>query len=365
LLYLTKHGKQDIHQLLLLLYCKPQRKGGGYSHIENKILYYTKAPLLWGFFILIMSSTTTSSSASFKDRLYTLGSQIGHTPLRSFPNIFRKENVLLFAKQEWMQLSGSVKARAAYAIFCDAIEKNQLHPGKILLDATSGNTGIAYARIGKILGIPVTLCLPENASAERKDILRSLGVELILTSRFEGTDGAQKVARSLADRFPEKYFYADQYKNQNNWKAHYNGTGLEILHELPGLTHFVTGLGTTGSFIGTGRRLKEKNENIRIISLQPDNPLHGLEGWKHLETAVVPKIYDPFLADENLEISTEEAYQMIREVKEKEGLLLSPSSAANLVGAIRIASRIENGIIVTLLPDNGDKYGELNKKLFS
>ena len=293
------------------------------------------------------------------------GSQIGNTPLRSFPNIFRKEHVLLFAKQEWEQLSGSVKARAAYAIFRDAIEKNLLHPGKILLDATSGNTGIAYARIGRILGIPVTLCLPENASAERKEILRSLGVELILTSRFEGTDGAQEIARGLADESPERYFYADQYKNENNWKAHYEGTAPEILNALPGVTHFITGLGTTGSFVGTGRRLKEKDPSIRIISLQPDNALHGLEGWKHLDTATVPKIYDSTLADENLEISTEDAYQMMRLVKEKEGLVLSPSSAANLFGAIRLASQLDHGVIVTLLPDNGDKYGELTKKIFS
>jgi cysteine synthase B len=312
-----------------------------------------------------MSQIVTIPSPVLKARLYALGSQIGNTPLRSFPNIFRKEQVLLFAKQEWEQLSGSVKARAAYAIFRDAIEKNLLHSGKALLDATSGNTGIAYARIGRILGIPVTLCLPENASAERKEILRSLGVELILTSRFEGTDGAQEVARSLAEQSPERYFYADQYKNENNWKAHYEGTGKEILKDLPGITHFVTGLGTTGSLVGTGRRLKEKDPSIRIISLQPDNPLHGLEGWKHLETAVVPKIYDAGVADENLEISTEDAYRMMRTVKEKEGLLLSPSSAANLVGAIRVASELDHGVVVTLLPDNGDKYGELNKKLFA
>ena len=312
-----------------------------------------------------MSNIITSPSPILKARLYALGSQIGNTPLRSFPNIFRKEHVLLFAKQEWEQLSGSVKARAAYAIFRDAIEKNLLHPGKILLDATSGNTGIAYARIGRILGIPVTLCLPENASAERKDILRSLGVDLILTSRFEGTDGAQELARSLAEQSPDRYFYADQYKNENNWKAHYEGTGQEILKAVPGITHFITGLGTTGSFVGTGRRLKEKDPSIRIISLQPDSALHGLEGWKHLETAVVPKIYDSGLADENHEISTEDAYRMMRTVKEKEGLVLSPSSAANLFGAIRVASQLDHGVVVTLLPDNGDKYGELNQKIFS
>ena len=188
---------------------------------------------------------------------------------------------------------------------------------------------------------------------------------LILTSRFEGTDGAQEVARSLAEKSPDLYFYADQYKNENNWKAHFEGTAVEILKELPHITHFVTGLGTTGSFVGTGRRLKKENPKIRLISLEPDNPLHGLEGWKHLETALVPGIYDASIADENLEISTEEAYEMIVKVKEKEGLLLSPSSAANLVGAIRVASGLERGIVVTLLPDNGDKYGELNKKLFN
>ena len=312
-----------------------------------------------------MPNTTSFASPGLKEKLNALRLQIGHTPLLTFPEIFRKENVLIYAKQEWEQLSGSVKARAAYAIFRDAIEKKQLHPGKILLDATSGNTGIAYARIGKILGIRVLLCLPENASAERKEILRSLGADLILTSRFEGTDGAQEIARSMAQKSPGLYFYADQYKNENNWKAHYDGTAVEILKDIPGITHFVTGLGTTGSFVGTGRRLKKENAAIRLISLEPDNPLHGLEGWKHLETAIVPGIYDPGVADENLEISTEEAYEMIIQVKEKKGLMLSPSSAANLVGAIRVASAIEKGVIVTLLPDNGDKYGEVIKKLFS
>jgi cysteine synthase B len=311
-----------------------------------------------------MYDTISPGLRVMEEKLVAIRSQIGNTPLVSFPNIFRKENVTIYAKKEWKQLSGSVKARAAFAIFSDAIEKKQLYHGKILLDATSGNTGIAYARIGKILGIPVSLCLPENASSERKAILRKLGVELILTSRFEGTDGAQEIARSLAEKSPELYFYADQYKNENNWKAHFDGTAVEILNEVPLITHFVTGLGTTGSFVGTGRRLRKENPGIRLVSLEPDNPLHGLEGWKHLETAVIPGIYDTSIADENLEISTEEAYEMIVKVKEKEGLLLSPSSAANLVGAIRVASKLEKGIVVTLLPDNGDKYGEVNKKIF-
>jgi cysteine synthase B len=311
-----------------------------------------------------MSNLSAIARPGIPEKLAVLQSQVGNTPLYELRRLFRKKNVSLFAKQEWMQLSGSVKARAAYAIFRDALLTGQLGPGKILLDATSGNTGIAYAHIGKALGIPVTLCLPENASAERKEILRSLGVELILTSRFEGTDGAQEVALALAEEKPGLYFYADQYKNANNWKAHYNGTGPEIIRELPGITHFVAGLGTTGTFIGTGRRLKKYNPAVQIISLQPDNPLHGLEGWKHMETAVVPEIYDPLLADENLEIATEEAWQLIREAKEKEGLELSPSSAANLVGAIRVASRLEGGTVVTVLPDNGDKYGDVLKKIF-
>ncbi len=304
------------------------------------------------------------ASPGLKDRLKELSAQIGHTAMIRFPNIFQKDQVEVYAKKEWEQLSGSVKARAAYFIFRDAIEKEQLHKGKILLDATSGNTGIAYAHIGKMLGIGVTLCLPENASLERKEILRSLGAELILTSRFEGTDGAQEVALGMANASPDNYFYADQYKNDNNWKAHYEGTAMEILTDLPEVTHFVTGLGTTGSFIGTGRRLRKEKKSVRLISLEPDSALHGMEGWKHMETAVVPEIYDPFVADENLEISTEEAYQMIRDVKDKEGLLLSPSSAANLVGAFRVAGQLEKAVIVTLLPDNADKYSEVIKKLF-
>ena len=192
-------------------------------------------------------------------------------------------------KQEWMQLSGSVKCRPAYRIFLDAIEKGELTEDKTLLDATSGNTGIAYAAIGSALGIKVALCLPENASKERKQILASLGAEIIYTSKYEGTDGAQDVAKGLAQRKPDKYFYADQYKNDNNWKAHYHTTAVEIFNDIPHLTHFVTGLGTTGTFVGTGRRLKEFNPEIQLISFQPDSAMHGLEGWKHLETAIVPR----------------------------------------------------------------------------
>jgi cysteine synthase B len=321
-----------------------------------------------GFFYLkpfSMSTmlSTTSIDEQLLQQVQLLGSQIGRTPLHRITRLFNKPGVTIYAKKEWAQLSGSVKARAGYAIFKAAIENGSLTKQQALLDATSGNTGIAYAAIGRQLGIPVTLCLPENASPERKDILDSLGAEIIYTSRFEGTDGAQQVAKALADEYPHKYFYADQYKNDNNWKAHYHTTALEIFEALSGITHFVAGLGTTGTFTGTVRRLKALNPRIHCTSLQPDHPLHGLEGWKHMETAIVPGIYDNTLADDNAEVGTEEAWEMIKAAYHYEHLLLSPSSAANLVGALRVAEKLDQGIVVTILPDNADKYKDLIKKL--
>lgn len=292
-----------------------------------------------------------------------LSSKIGHTPLYRISKLFVKPHVSIYAKQEWKQLSGSVKARAGFNIFKSAIEKGQLTREITLLDATSGNTGIAYAAVGNNLHIPVTLCLPENASRERKEILESLGARIIYTSRFEGTDGAQAAAKELALAQPDKYFYADQYKNDNNWKAHYHTTALEIIETLPDVTHFVAGLGTSGTFVGTGRRLKELNPAIHLTSLQPDNPLHGMEGWKHMETAVVPTIYDTTVADETSEVSTEEAYEIIKAAWKYENLLLSPSAAANLAGAIRVAEKLESGNVVTVFPDNADKYSEVINKL--
>ena len=305
----------------------------------------------------------TYSLTGLVDKARSIEKKVGHTPLHRISKLFSSKNVHLYAKKEWMQLSGSVKARAGYNIIRKAIESGELSERKVLLDATSGNTGIAYATIGKILGIPVTLCLPENASKERKQILEQLGVNLIFTSRFEGTDGAQQTAKELVARNPALYFYADQYKNDNNWKAHYYTTAPEIIEAIPAVTHFVTGLGTTGTFVGTGRRLKKFNSSIQLISLQPDSALHGLEGWKHLETAVVPAIFDDAVADQNMEISTEEAYEVMRAAYKHEGLLLSPSSAANLAGAMRVAQRLEEGTIVTMLPDNGDKYSEVIHKI--
>lgn len=310
-----------------------------------------------------MSTVEEARGNNLLNKVKIIGSNIGNTPLYQVKNIYKKKGVEIFAKKEWMQLSGSVKARAAYNIIFSAIENGELTQNKILLDATSGNTGIAYATIAQKIGIRFELCLPENASPERKKILQSLGAKIIYTSKFEGTDGAQNVAAELSQKYPDKYFYANQYKNDNNWKAHYNGTAVEIFEALPGITHFTAGLGTTGTFIGTSRRLKELKPAIELVSLQPNTPMHGLEGWKHLQTAVVPAIYDDTLATRNMEIDTAEAYAMIKRVCEEEKLLLSPSSAANLIGAIKIAEQIEHGIIVTVFPDNADKYQDIIKKI--
>lgn len=297
-------------------------------------------------------------------KIKQLSSRVGNTPIHEVKKVFSKKEVKIFAKKEWEQLSGSVKARAAFNIIRAAVESGELYEGKILLDATSGNTGIAYAAIGKELGLKVALCLPENASPERKSILKFFGADIIFTSKFEGTDGAQQVAAELAAAHPDRYFYADQYKNDHNWQAHYKGTAMEIFGAIPDLTYFVAGLGTTGTFTGTGRRLKELNPQIQLVALQPDSALHGLEGWKHLETAVVPAIYDPSLADAFLEIDTAEAYEMMKAAQRHEDLRLSPSSAANLVGAIKVAEKLEQGTVVTIFPDNADKYGDIVKRLF-
>lgn len=297
-------------------------------------------------------------------RILEIGKMIGNTPMHKVSQaLYDNPGVTIYAKKEWLQPGGSVKARAAYFIIKNAIENHELDEKSILLDATSGNTGIAYAAIAKELGIQVSLCLPENASLERKEILKSLGVDIIFTSPLEGTDGSQQVAKDLVSKHPGKYFYADQYKNDNNWKAHYYTTAPEIVQQVPQITHFVAGMGTTGTFIGTGRRLRELKPEVKLVAFQPDSALHGLEGWKHLETAVVPTIYDPAVADEVIELKTEEAYEMLKKVYETEGMLLSPSSAANIAGAIKVAALLKAGTIVTILPDNADKYSEVINKL--
>ncbi len=312
-----------------------------------------------------MTATRNIHLLPLRARLKRLQPLIGNTPLVEIRNVWQKPGVRLFAKLEWQQFGGSVKTRPAFQIIRSAIEQGRLGRGKRLLDATSGNTGIAYAAIGAALGIPVTLCLPENASRARVRILRSLGAELILTSKLEGTDGAQQRARSLAEEQPERYFYADQYANPNNWRAHQSGTAQEIWQQTQGrITHFVAGLGTTGTFTGTTRGLKALAPHVQCIALQPNNPMHGLEGWKHLETAIVPKIFDGTLPDEVLEVDTLEAYDMVRRVAAREGLLVSPSAAANLLGAIEVARRLDNGVVVTTFADNAEKYEEVLEEIF-
>lgn len=299
------------------------------------------------------------------DSAIKLGRQIGNTPLFEISHLSPKKSVRILAKVEWMQFGGSVKARPAYNIIKQAIVNGQLGNGKTLLDASSGNTAIAYASIGAQLGIPVTICLPENASWERKMLLKGLGVEIVYTSKFGSTDEAQEKAKEMAERQPDEYFLADQYGNDNNWRAHYDNTSKEIWDAIGDeLTHFITGLGTTGSFTGISRGLKEVNKDIQTIALQPDGALHGLEGWKDMETAIVPTIYDPSLADDFKNIDTFDAYEMLKQAAQKEGLMLSPSSAANLKGAIDLAEEIDQGVIVTLFPDNAEKYSEIIKSLF-
>jgi len=290
---------------------------------------------------------------------------IGKTPLFPIRNIYYKPGIQIFAKLEWQQFGGSIKTRPAFNIIKEAVFSGELHRDKILLDATSGNTGIAYASIGAALGIRVTLYLPKNASEERKTILKSLGAEIIYTSPFGGTDEAQQAAKELYERNREKYFYANQYANAHNWHAHYDGTGEEIFRETFGtVTHFSAGLGTTGTFTGVGKRLRSFSRKIQLIGLQPETVLHGLEGWKHLETAIVPRFYDNKLANEIITVPTQNAYDLIKETASAEGMLLSPSSAANLAGAIKVAEDIERGVIVTVFPDNGDKYGDIHKQIF-
>lgn len=286
--------------------------------------------------------------------------QIGNTPLLRLRRITRDlpAGVEIYVKAEHMNPGGSVKDRPALAMILDGERRGLLTPERTILDATSGNTGIAYAMIGAARGYRVALCLPRNASPERKRMLRVYGAQLIETDPREGTDGAQRHARALYEREPEKYFYPDQYNNPANWRAHYESTGVEIWQQTEGrITHFLAGLGTSGTFVGTTRRLKEFNPAIRCISMQPDSPLHGLEGMKHMPTAIVPGIYDPHLADENVEVSTEDAQRMARRLAREEGLFVGISSGANVFAALRLAHKLPRGsVVVTILCDGGERY---------
>ena len=283
---------------------------------------------------------------------------IGNTPLVRLSRFEAGlRDVELYAKVEGRNPGGSVKDRPAARILLEGEQSGALRPGKIILDATSGNTGIAYAMIGASKGYPVRLCIPENVTPERKRILRAYGAELVLTNPLEGSDGAIRKARALYEADPERYFYADQYNNGANWRSHYDTTAPEIIEQTDGrLTHFVAGLGTSGTFVGVGRRLRTFNPSIRLVSVQPDSPLHGLEGLKHMESAIVPGIYDPELADEDVRVSTEDAYEITRQLAVQEGLLVGISSGANLAGALRVARATADAVVVVIFCDGGEKY---------
>jgi len=305
----------------------------------------------------VVAGKSRQSAAPLGARLLD---RIGNTPLVRLERLAAGlGGVQILGKAEWTNPGGSVKDRTAASIVLDALKHDRLCPGMRLLDATSGNTGIAYAMLGAALAFPVTLCMPSNVSPERKRILRAYGAEVVWTDPAESSDGAIRKARALAT--DAQYYYADQYSNPANWRAHYHGTANEILEQTDGrITHFVAGLGTTGTLMGVTRRLKEVNPAIQCISMQPDSPFHGLEGLKHMASAIVPAIYDPHLADRNVEVETEAAYEMARRLGRTEGLLVGISAAAAVVAALRIAeeqaAQGKEAVIVTILPDAADKY---------
>jgi S-sulfo-L-cysteine synthase (O-acetyl-L-serine-dependent) len=283
---------------------------------------------------------------------------IGHTPLIRL-QAFERETpgVELYAKAEWHNPGGSVKDRAAARMILEGERQGRLRPGLTIVDATSGNTGIAYAMIGAAKGYKVKLFLPENASPERKLILRAFGAELVLTSPLEGTDGSIRAVRALVAEHPELYFYPDQYSNDANWRAHFETTGPEIIEQTGGrVTHFVAGLGTSGTFMGTSRALRDFNPNVKVMSFQPDSPFHGLEGLKHMETAMVPAIYDASMADADLRVSTEEAHRCVRRLAREAGLLVGISAGAALAATLQVARTIDRGVVVTVFPDGAEKY---------
>jgi cysteine synthase B len=306
----------------------------------------------------LVSAGTRDAGGQLGQRLLE---RIGNTPLIRFERTGKEyPNVEICAKAEWFNPGGSVKDRAAYSMIRDGERRGALRPGKVILDATSGNTGIAYAMIGAALGYKVKLCLPSSASPERKQILAAYGVEIVYTPGDEATDGAIRRVREIYKADPEKYFYPDQYGNPANPAAHYATTAPEIWEQTQGrITHFVAGLGTSGTFVGTTRRLKELNPKIRCISMQPDSGFHGLEGLKHMPTAMVPPIYDASLADENLEARTEDAQQLARRLAREEGILVGVSAGAALWASLDVARRLPKGeraVIVTIFPDSGEKY---------
>lgn len=294
---------------------------------------------------------------------------IGHTPLLDLSSLLdtpiKEKSVKVYAKAEYLNPSGSVKDRAAKAIFLSGIESGHLTKQKSLLDATSGNTGIAYAMIGAALGYKVTLCLPKNASHERKQVLRAYNAHIIETDPLLSSDGAQVEAKKLSELYPDRYFYSDQYNNKANWRAHYETTALEIWEQTDHkVTHFVAGMGTSGTFMGTTKRLKELNALLQAIAVQPDSPLHGLEGMKHMASTIVPGIYDASLVSKMIEVETESAMRMTLRLAREKGIFVGISSGANVLASLELAKTVpDHSVVVTILCDNGFRY--LSESLWS
>lgn len=289
----------------------------------------------------------------------SIDKMVGNTPLITFPSVTAHlpKTVTVLGKAEWTNPAGSVKDRPALNIIREAEKRGDLRQGVTLLDSTSGNMGIAYSTYGQALGYDVELVVPANASKERIAILKALGVTLTLSDPAEGSDGAIRKVRQIYADNPDKYFYANQYNNPDNWQAHYKSTGVELWEQTEGqITHFIAGLGTSGTLRGTGTRLKEYNTDIQLIALQPDSPFHGLEGLKHMDTAITPGIYDDTVADEGVEVETEDAHEMCRRLAREEGLLVGVSAGAAIFAAIRKAEEVGEGVIVALLPDDASKY---------
>ncbi len=306
-----------------------------------------------------MAITTLETQSIVTAPARGLEDLVGNTPLLPLRRVAEdlSPRVQIYAKAEWFNPGGSIKDRPALNILHDALSRGLLKTGKRLLDSTSGNMGIAYATFGAAMGIPVTLTLPANASPERIKTLRALGAELILTDPTEGSDGAMLLARRMAAEYPERYYYADQYRNPANWRAHYHSTGPEIVQQTRGrVTHFVAGLGTTGTLMGVGRYLREYNPSIQILGVQPNAPFHGLEGLKHMPSAIRPEIFDPAFPDRIIEVDTESAYTMVRRLAREEGYFVGISSGAAALAALQLARELEEGLVVTVFPDAGYKY---------
>ena len=304
----------------------------------------------------VRRAAAAAGAAAERGGAATMEVLVGETPLLELPS-WAGPDVRLLAKAEHLNPGGSVKDRAALWIVRAGLAAGELRPGRTLLDASSGNTGIAYAMLGAARGFPVEICLPRNASPERKALLRAYGARIVDTDPLEGSDGAVREARRRVAADPERYFYADQYGNPANWRAHYEGTGPEVWRQTEGrITHWVAALGTSGTFTGTARRLRELNPAVRRVGVQPDGPLHGLEGVKHLASSSVPAIFDAALVDEVREVATEEAQETARRLAREAGILVGVSSGANVLAAVRVGREAGAGVVVTVLCDGGDRY---------